>query len=189
VATCRRRAAEGDAGEAFSPPRRRKTSERSANIAAFREGLAETGYVEGRNVAIEYRWASADFARLPGLAAELVARNVDLIVTEGGDSAVYAGEAGDCDDPGRVPHERRFDQERVRRQFRPTGRQSDRQSGRKPRRTPTGPPRGFQRQHRILINWNGAHEFRASPEEAETPIARPPQGGHQTAKGAQGLTK
>ena len=60
------------------------------NIAAFREGLAETGYVEGRNVAIEYRWASADLDRLPGLAAELVAQKVDLIVTEGGDDPVRA---------------------------------------------------------------------------------------------------
>jgi len=60
------------------------------NITAFRESLAETGYVEGRNVAIEYRWASGDFNRLPGLAAELVARKVDLIVTEGGDDPVRA---------------------------------------------------------------------------------------------------
>jgi putative ABC transport system substrate-binding protein len=60
------------------------------NLAAFRQGLAESGYVEGRNVAIEYRGASADYDRLPGLAAELVARNVDVIVTEGGEGAVFA---------------------------------------------------------------------------------------------------
>ena len=60
------------------------------NLAAFREGLAETGYVEGQNVAIEYRWAEDRVERLPTLAAELVARNVDVIVTEGGDSTTLA---------------------------------------------------------------------------------------------------
>ena len=60
------------------------------NLAAFRQGLAESGYVDGRNVAIEYRWASANYDRLPGLAAELVARNVDIIVTEGGEGAAFA---------------------------------------------------------------------------------------------------
>jgi len=43
-------------------------------VAAFREGLKETGYVEGQNVAIDYRWAEDDVGRLPGLAAELVRR-------------------------------------------------------------------------------------------------------------------
>ena len=69
------------------------------NIIAFREALAVAGYVEGRNVAIEYRWASADFDRLPGLAAELVARKVDLIVTEGGDDPVRAAKQATAEIP------------------------------------------------------------------------------------------
>jgi putative ABC transport system substrate-binding protein len=59
-------------------------------LAAFREGLGEAGYVEGQNIAIEYRWAEAHFDRLPALAADLVNRKVDLIVTEGGDPSVVA---------------------------------------------------------------------------------------------------
>jgi putative tryptophan/tyrosine transport system substrate-binding protein len=53
-------------------------------VAAFLEGLAETGYVEGQNAAIEYRWAEGRYDRLPALAAELVKRGVDVIVTQGG---------------------------------------------------------------------------------------------------------
>jgi putative tryptophan/tyrosine transport system substrate-binding protein len=52
-------------------------------VAAFREGLNETRYVEGRNAAIEYRWAENRYERLPALAADLVARRVAVLVTPG----------------------------------------------------------------------------------------------------------
>src|SRR6266700_3506873 len=62
----------------------------AANLAAFRQRLGETGYVEGQNVTIEYRWAERRLDRLPALAADLVGGKVDVIVTEGGDSTTLA---------------------------------------------------------------------------------------------------
>ena len=60
-------------------------------VAAVRQGLMETGYVEGRNVAFEYRWAEDQYERLPTLAAELVRREVAVIISIGGvNSAVAA---------------------------------------------------------------------------------------------------
>jgi putative ABC transport system substrate-binding protein len=60
------------------------------NTVAFLQGLKETGYVDGQNVAVEYRWAENQYDRLPALASDLIRRRVAVIVATGGPEALAA---------------------------------------------------------------------------------------------------
>ena len=71
----------------------RSRDDTSHLIAAFQHGLAESGYVEGRNVTIEYHFAIGQYDRLPAMATELVRRPVAVIATTGGEPAVQAAKA------------------------------------------------------------------------------------------------
>jgi putative ABC transport system substrate-binding protein len=71
----------------------RSPDESAQMVAAFRQGLAENGTIEGQNVTVEYRWALAQYDRLPALAAELVRRPVAVLVSTGGDVSALAAKA------------------------------------------------------------------------------------------------
>src|SRR5271165_861708 len=78
----------------------RSPAEAASVLAAFRQGLGETGYFEGRNVTIEYRWAEGQYDRLPALAVDLVRRRVAVLVTTGGEPSALAAKAA----TSTIPH-------------------------------------------------------------------------------------
>ena len=68
-------------------------SRSAASLGAFRQGLRQSGYIEGKNIIVEYRWAEGKLDRLPALAAELVGLGVDVIVTAGTPPVLAAKQA------------------------------------------------------------------------------------------------
>ena len=71
----------------------RSPEELADRLRGFRQGLKDAGFVEGENVAIEYRWAENQIDRLPALAAELVRRGVKVIASTGGIPAAFVAKA------------------------------------------------------------------------------------------------
>jgi hypothetical protein len=118
------RAAVGGAVVGFMSSR---SPEDSAHlVAAFRRGLADGGFVEGQNVAIEFRWANGEYDRLPAMAADLVNRQVAVIVAAGGRACGACREGCDHDDSHRRWARRRSREAWVSRQPQSAGRQPDR---------------------------------------------------------------
>ena len=83
-------------------------------VAGFRAGLKETGYIDGRNVTIEFRWAEGHYDRLPEMAAELVRHNVAVLVSTGGRTECPGGQGSHYDYPNCLYNRRRPNTRRVR---------------------------------------------------------------------------
>ena len=105
----------------------RSPDELADRLRGFRQGLKDEGFVEGQNVAIEYRWAENQMDRLPELASDLVRRQVAVIGTPGGLASALAAKAAKRNDPHRLRHRRRRPgQAGSGRQPRPPEREPDR---------------------------------------------------------------
>jgi len=89
----------------------RSSDESASRVAFFQRGLNEAGYVEGRSVAIDYRWADGRYDRLPELASDLVSRRVSVLAAVA-DPAPQVAKGGDPDDTHRLRHQRRSGQGR-----------------------------------------------------------------------------
>ena len=77
----------------------RSPNEAAGFVGAFRQGLADNGFMEGQNVALAFRWAEGQYDRLPELAADLVRRQVNVIATSGGPVSALAAKAATSDIP------------------------------------------------------------------------------------------
>ena len=95
----------------------------AARLRAFRQGLEETGIVEGRDVAIDFRFPGEELDQLPALAAELIRRQVKVLVTGGIPASLAAKAATAAIDPNGLLRRRRPCQARTSRQPEPAGRQ------------------------------------------------------------------
>ena len=106
------------------------SSDESAYLtAAFRRGLAETGHIEGKNLAVEYRWAEGQYGRLPVLAAELVHQPVAVLSAVGGDASALAAKSASSTDPHCIRARNRPGQVRAGDDVQPPGRQPNRRQG------------------------------------------------------------
>ena len=96
------------------------------HTVAFRQGLNDAGFVPNQNVAIEYRWASGQYERLPALAFELAGREVAVLVASGGHARRARGESRDHDHSDRLHVRRRPGADRPRHQPEPARGKRDR---------------------------------------------------------------